>query len=103
MSDELMGNEPNLIPFDEQLGSPNVGPSQVDPGSIGDLDGKSSNPNSVEGSGAPGPITCGNNWVGVAQVNIKSAQFFDFAKPGNLAAPGMIVDCGTGGSPPHTP
>ena len=103
ISDGLLGNEPNIIPF--QSGT-NLGPQEQAPGSIGDLAGNSGHPNSVEGSGAPGPITCGESWVGVAQI----VSLFtpgvgnpDTTRPGNPDAPGMNVDCGTGGSPPHVP
>jgi hypothetical protein len=102
ISDVLMGNEPNVIPF--QPG--NMGPSEQDPGTIGDAGGNSSHVNSVDGSGAPGPITCGENWVGVAQVVgvfTPGVGNPDTNRPGNPEAPGMNVDCGTGGSPPHTP
>jgi hypothetical protein len=102
ISDGLMGNEPNIIPFE----SGDLGPSQVEPGSIGDLDGASGHENSVEGSGAPGPITCDGNWVGVAQivsVFTPGVGNPDATAPGNPDAPGMNVDCGTGGSPPHSP
>lgn len=100
ISDSLMGNEPNVIPF----APGNLGPQEQEPGSIGG--GQSGHPNSVEGSAAPGPITCGESWVGVAQI----VSLFtpgvgnpDASLPGNPDAPGMNVDCGTGGSPPHVP
>jgi len=102
ISDGLLGNEPNVIPFQ----SGNNGPSQQEPGTIGDSAGRSGHPNSVEGSGAPGPITCGGNWVGVAQivgVFTPGVGNPDITLPGNPDAPGMNVNCGTGGSPPHRP
>ena len=93
ISDVLMGNEPNIIPFS----AGNKGPSEVEPGSIG------AGEFSVEGSGAPGPITCGGNWVGVALFAANDNGGQDASLPGDPDAPGMNVDCGTGGSPPHTP
>ena len=94
LSDGLMGNEPNIIPF--SLGD--LGPSQVAPGSIG------AGPNSVEGSGAPGPITCNGTWFGLVQLmQFLDGDIIDTTLPGNTDAPGMNVDCSDGGSPPHTP
>ena len=99
ISDGLMGNEPNL-PSGLQTDPPfNTGPQQVDPGVLG--------PGDVESSGAPGPITCGENWVGPAQIvgliNPSAPGHPDISQPGDGDAPGMNVDCGTGGSPPHSP
>jgi hypothetical protein len=102
ISDVLLGNEPNVIPFLPG----NQGPQEQQPGTIGDAGGNAGHPNSVEGTGAPGPITCGNNWFGVAQVVgtfTPGVGNPDTTIPGNPDAPGMNVDCGTGGSPPHTP
>lgn len=103
ISDDLMGNEPNVIPWEPD----NKGPQEYEPGSLGDAGGNSGHPYSVEGSGAPGPITCGGNWVGPAQVvaflSGGEAGNPNTSVPGNPDAPGMNVDCGTGGSPPHSP
>ena len=96
VSDQLMGNEPNIIPFT----AGNLGPAEQDPGSIGDLGGNSGNPNSVEPSGAPGPITCGGNWVGMPLVLEVTT---DTSVPGNSSAPGLIVDCASGDGKPHVP
>ncbi len=96
VSDVLMGNEPNTISF---VSGDEVGPSELEPGDIGDSGDSSGHDYYVEGSGAPGPITCGGNWVGPGLIS----GVVDASLPGNPAAPGMNVDCGTGGSPPHSP
>jgi hypothetical protein len=96
VSDGLLGNEPNIIPWEDN----DEGPSEVEPGSIGDLDGNSGHPNSVENSGAPGPITCGGSWWSPAQVRGANS---DTTPPGDEDAPGMNVSCGDGGNPPHSP
>ncbi|MBT5774928.1 MAG: hypothetical protein HOH95_11195 [Dehalococcoidia bacterium] len=96
VSDGLLGNEPNIIEWDDG----NDGPAEVEPGSIGDLGGNSGHPNSVENSGAPGPISCGGGWYSMALVVGANT---DTTPPGDADAPGMNVSCGDGGNPPHSP
>lgn len=93
VSDGLMGNEPNIVdPYVADTGPADL--NAEDPGSVAGR---------VQPSGAPGPITCGEYFVGPGQIKQyeRTEDLSVFLRPGNEDAPGMNVDCGS--SKPHQP
>jgi len=107
VSDGLLGNEPNIIPFIDCTDDPddpcNLGPQEYAPGTLGDKSKNSGHDNYVIPTGSPGPITCGGNWFGVRQlIDFLNGDVPDTSLPGNPDAPGMNVDC-SGNEKPHVP